>query len=175
MKTSHLLLGALFLAAPLFSQADLIAHVPPGVDPVVDGAGLKWFSLTESRDDVRRVLGQPKETVGFGVDFESWQFQIDVSDGHEFSHMLVFRGNKLIAVTRNFEEERTVDAWFPESQTVTYFYPDVSQFAVRVRKLPGGRLLMAMGAKAAGDRTGQVVLMRESELRQFYPWLADQF
>jgi len=30
---------------------------------------------------------------------------------------------------------------------------------------------MAMGVSEAGQLTGQVVLMRESELRYFYEWL----
>jgi hypothetical protein len=40
-----------------------------------------------------------------------------------------------------------------------------------VRRLSGGRVLIAMGSTKAGQLTGQVVLIRESELALFHPWL----
>jgi hypothetical protein len=33
---------------------------------------------------------------------------------------------------------------------------------------------MAMGTSAPGQKTGQIVLIRESELRFFHPWLFEQ-
>jgi hypothetical protein len=101
-----------------------------------------------------------------------------VLDEHDFSHQLVFRktDNQLISVTRNYEPERNVDQWFPPAETTVHFYPDANkpQYSVRLRHLSGGRILMAMGTSKAGDTTGQIVLIRESELRYFHPWLFEQ-
>ena len=49
-----------------------------------------------------------------------------------------------------------------------------SRFSLRLRCLPEGRVLMAMGTSKPGQLTGQLVLMRESELRFFYPWVSQQ-
>ena len=158
MKHNVVLLGALLLAAHVFSQQEDILG----------------FQLTETRAEARAKLGPPALVAPFG-DFETWQYQIGVEDNHEFSHVLLFRAatGKLISVTRNWEQERPVDEMFPESQSKVYYYPDAAhpQYGVRVRRLSGGRVLMAMGSAKPGDPTGQVVLMRESELQVFHPWL----
>jgi hypothetical protein len=163
---------ALICAFPLFSQT------PRASDPVLAGGELKWFQLTENKEDVRRLLGPPKAVVGFGEDFESWQYQIDFGDEGEFSHLAVFRRSSgdLISVTRNYETERLVDGLFPEAGTRVMSYPDAThpQYTLRLRRLSGGRVLMAMGVAAAGQPTGQIVLMRESALRIFYPWVSEQ-
>jgi hypothetical protein len=165
------LLGALLAAAPLFSQ------IRRPVDPEVREGVLQWFQLNESSESVSRVMGTPAMMAPFG-DFVSWQYQIGIEDTHEYSHQLVFRKSDgaLISVTRNYEHERTVDEWFPEGVTSTYHYPDAThpQYSVRVRRLPGGRVLMAMGVARPGEATGQVVLIRESELQFFHPWLLKQ-
>ena len=40
-----------------------------------------------------------------------------------------------------------------------------------VRSLPDGRLLLAIGISKPQQTTTQLVVMRQSELRYFYPWL----
>lgn len=147
-------------AASLFSQAE-----PP----------FPWFLLTETKAEVRRQLGQPKDVAEFATDFESWQYQIgDTAEG-EYSHQLVFRKStgQLISFTRNFEPERSVDEWFPPGETSVHSYPDAEhpQYSLRLRRLPGGRVLMSMGTAHAGQVTGQIVMMRETEIPHFYPWL----
>ena len=105
----------------------------------------------------------------FGQDFQSWQYESD--EHEEFSLTVVFRKSdgKLVSVTRNYEPERNVDALFPEAETTVHqFNP---QYGLRLRRLSGGRVLMAMGAPKRGQVTGQMVVMRESELRYFYPWV----
>ena len=42
-------------------------------------------------------------------------------------------------------------------------------FAMRARGLPGGWVLIAVGSSKPGQTTGRLVLMRETELRHFYP------
>jgi hypothetical protein len=158
MKNHVVLLGALLLAAPVFSQQDEILD----------------FQLTETRAQAQRKLGSPALVVPAG-DFESWQYQIGVEDNHEFSHVLLFRVStgELLSATRNWERERTVDELFPEAESKVYYYPDAQhpEYGVRMRRLSGGRVLMAMGSAKAGQPTGQVVLIRESELPIFHPWL----
>ena len=112
--------------------------------------------------------------VPFG-EFESWQYQIGVEDNHEFSHVLLFRVStgELLSLTRNWEQERSVDEFFPEAESRVYYYPDAlhPEYGVRVRRLSRGRVLMAMGSAGPGQPTGQVVLIRESEIHVFHPWL----
>jgi|WetSurMetagenome_2_1015567.scaffolds.fasta_scaffold370170_2 hypothetical protein len=156
MKQLVVLMGALLFAAPAFSQEqDLLA-----------------FQLNEKPAQVIQRFGQPALITPFG-EFQSWQYQIGVADNHEFSHILLFRGNELLSLTRNWEEERTVDEMFPAKESKVYYYPDARNpaYGVRVRRLSGGRVLMAMGSAEAGQPTGQVVLIRESELPHFHPWL----
>ncbi len=158
MKNLVVLLGALLLAAPVFSQQDDILG----------------FELNESRAQAREKLGAPVLVIPAG-DFESWQYQIGVEDNHEFSHILLFRVStgELLSATRNWEHERSVDEMFPAAETKTYYYPDAQhpEYGVRVRRLSGGRVLMAMGSATVGQPTGQVVLIREAELAIFHPWL----
>jgi hypothetical protein len=156
MKPLVVLLGALLVAAPAFSQEqDLLA-----------------FQLNEKPAQVIQRLGQPALITPFG-EFQSWQYQIGVADNHEFSHILLFRGSELLSLTRNWEEERTVDEMFPAKESKVYYYPDARNpaYGVRVRRLSDGRVLMAMGSTEAGQPTGQVVLIRESEVQHFHPWL----
>ena len=167
-----LTLGALISTALLFSQ------IPSGADPQPGAVEPKWFLLTESKDQVTRALGTPAMVADFGQDFQSWRYQIDNVDHDDFSHAVVFRksDHSLVSVTRSYEPERNVDALFPEAKTTVHHYPDARnpQFSLRLRRLSGGRALMAMGSPRRGQTTGQLVLMRESELRYFYPWLYDR-
>jgi hypothetical protein len=164
-------LGALLLAAPLFSQ------VAQWADPRPSAAEPKWFQLVETESQVRARLGQPKMVADFG-NYRSWQYQIGETDHDDFSHALVFRKSdgKLVSVSRNYDPQRTVDQFFPASKTTVHYYPDAGkpQFTIRVRRLSGGRLLMAMGVAKPGQSTGQILLVRESELSHFYPWLEAQ-
>jgi len=165
-------IGALLSAALLFSQ------LPTGADPQLSAGELKWFLLTESTDQVTRALGTPARMAEFGKDFLSWQYQIDNIDHDDFSHSVVFRktDRSLVSVSRSYDPERNVDTLFPEAETTVHHYPDARnpQFSLRLRHLSGGRVLMAMGSPKRGQPTGQLLLMRESELKVFYPWLYEQ-
>jgi len=149
----------------LFAGALLLfSQTPPAIEP-------QSFLLNESKEQVSRVLGLPTLVADFGTDFQSWQYQIDNADHDDFSLLVVFRKStgKIVSVTRNYASERNVDALFPDAETtVRYFNP---QYGARVRRLSGGRVLMAMGAPRRGQLTGQLVVMRDSELRHFYPSL----
>lgn len=165
------ILGTLLTAASLFSQ------VHPGPDPQIKDGTLRWFNMSETREQVAEALGQPRMVAAFGSDFVSWQYQIGISDLHEFSHQIVFRKStgELVSITRNYEPEINVDLFFPDEQTKVHrFTAKNADFSVRVRRLPGKVLLMAMGSSKTGDKTGQIVLIRESEVRFFHTWLAEQ-
>ncbi len=165
-------MGVLLSAGPLFSQAR------PMTDPAIKDGTFAWFDLTESRQQVASALGAPALVADAAQDLVSWQYQIAVADHDDFSHVLVFRkaGNTLISVTRNYDPERTVDELFPEVETKTYFYPDAKQptFRLRMRRLPQGRMLLAMGVDAPRQTTGTLVLIQEAELRAIVPWLYTQ-
>jgi hypothetical protein len=171
------LMGVLLCAAPLFSAA-LDSKLPAAADPVMEKGELKWFLLTETKAEVSKQLGLPVMAAAFGADFDSWQYQIGPTEEEGYSHQLVFRKSTgtLISVARNYEPEREVDALFPDAQTTTHFYPNAAkpEFRVRVRKLSGGRLLLGIGISKAGEKTGQIFMIRREDLRYFYPWLAEQ-
>jgi len=162
MAANRWFLGALLLAAPVFSQ------IPAG-----EG---EWLFHLEERDDVTRVLGKPSMVADFGADLRSWQYQIGNADHDDFSHSVVYRRStgRLVSVTRNLEPERNVDDLFPSSETCYFPNPTEPKFAVRVRRLSGDRLLIAIGVAKPGQKTGQIVWIRESELVHFYPWIAEQ-
>jgi hypothetical protein len=170
---SILIAGALLMAAPVFCQ------IPAGWTDPRTGAGAEpvWFQLTEDREQVRRMLGKPVQVFESGKDFLAWQYQID-SSNEDYSHYLVFRKSegKLISITREYDPQRNVDFLFPEPETVACFFPDSNKpkYAVRARRLLGGRVLLAMGTSKPGQTTGQILLIRETELGNFYPWVAAQ-
>jgi len=170
MKSILFLLGALLSAAPVFSQQALWS------DPRVGPDGWKWFELVEHEAEARQHLGQPAMVADFG-EYRSWQYQIGEVEHDEFSHVLVFRKSDgvLVSITRNYNPERGVDAFFPATETSVHWFHRSGQadFPMRVRKLPGGGVLIAVGISRPGQTTGQLVLMRTSELQHFYPWLEE--
>jgi hypothetical protein len=170
MKVISILLGALLSAAPVFSQQALWS------DPQLSADGIKWFQLGESESDVRKSLGQPSMVTDFG-EYRSWQYQIGAVEHDDFSHALVFRKSdgQLVSVSRTYNPERGVDAFFPPSETTVHWFREAGQpdFPMRVRRLRGGRILIAVGTSKPGQTTGQLVLIRETELAHFYAWLAE--
>jgi hypothetical protein len=164
--------GALLIAAPLFSQE----IERPSTEPQVQDGVFRWLRLSESRDVLTEVFGAPRVTATFG-DFVAWQYQLGGVDGHDFSHQLVFRKStgKLVSITRSYEPDVEVDSFFPEAETRVYtFRGGPEPFPVRLRRLPGDLLLIAMGTAKRGDKTGQLMLIHQAELRHFHSWLYDQ-
>src|SRR5258708_945870 len=165
MNLTALLTGALLLAAPLFSQ------IPAASDPQIRKGAIVWFELKETTEQVTRMLGHPTLVADFGPDLLSWQYQIDNEDHDEFSHQLVFRksDHALISITRTYSVERNVDELFPAGETTVYHYPNAEtpQYSVRLRRLPNGRVLMAMGSAKPGQTTTQLELVRQAELPTF--------
>lgn len=157
-------MGALLLAAPLFSQEK--------VHEVLR------FALTENRQQVAERLGLPTLVAPFGA-FESWHYQIGIEDHHEYSHNLVFRQDtgELVSFTRNYDEDpQNVDELFPAAESFVEHYPSAErpEMSVRVRLLDGGRVLVALGSAAPGQPAAQLLLIRVSELKLFQPWLAER-
>jgi hypothetical protein len=167
-----LAIGALLTAVPLFS-----ASTTPG-DPLADKGTVHWFRLTETRDQVVRMMGPPRNVSRMGDDLEAWQYQLGVSDEHEFSHQFVFRVStgELISATRLYENDRDVEELFAAGNDAVYWLTnsDGSKYGVRVTHLPGNRLLLAPGSSAKGKPASQLFLVRASELGRFFPWLADE-
>ena len=154
-----LLFVALLPAVPLFSQDQEMARI---------------LSL-DTKEKVFKQFGKPKATAEFGGDFQSWQYQFDVGDHDDFSHQVVFRKSTgaLVSFSRNFEVPRTVKAFFPETESKPFFYKEDGKpdFPILARRLSRGRVLLAVGISKGTQPTMQLVLMRETELRHFYPWL----
>jgi hypothetical protein len=127
---------------------------------------------------VVRMLGSPVQVDDALPAYHSWLYQIDNADNHDFSHVLCFRNsdNQLISVTKNFDEPQNVEAVLPSDQTSTYYWPAAgpAQFSVRIRRLSGDRILIAMGSSRPADTTSQLVLIRRSALPLFFSWLDEQ-
>jgi hypothetical protein len=171
MNRRIVLMGALLAAAPLLAG-------PPAADPRIEAGRLAWFALDETREQIAARIGAPALVAPFGADFIAWQYKFGTDDHDGFSHFLVFRKSdgKLAMVTRNFDEEQPLGALFPDSASVVCEYKEAGRapYSVRVRRLEGGRVLLAMGAAKAGDTTTQIVMARVEALRYFFPWLHRQ-
>ena len=176
-------LAVLFAAAPLFTQSQPADFTtPPGQpwhrhasDPRYQGGFLFWFSLDETPAQLIEKLGQPAQVGEMGPDFVIWQFQISVIYKHEFSHVICIRrkDNRIVGIARNYEFQENVDGLFPPKLTQVHQWmrDGKPQFAVRLRRLGPDRLLLAMGSDQPGKPTSQILLIRESELPVFMPWL----
>ncbi len=169
MKHIRILVGALVSLA-------LTAAVPTAADPIVRDRKVQWIFLTATPPEARNALGAPALVANFGTDFEALQYRIDNEDHDDVSHSVVFRRSSslLVSVSRSYNEERNVDEFFPPKYSVTYANPDPNgKYSILLRRLPNGWVLMAMGVSAPGQPTRQLVLMRETEMRWFYPWIAN--
>lgn len=168
MNWNSILIGALLIAAPCCAQS---------VDPRTTASYLLKFTLQEDPAEVRAKLGAPAQVADFGPRYFSWLYQIGIADHHDFSHTLCFsrEDGKLISVTRTVEEE-IVEDLLPAAETTVHQWPsaDKPQYGLRLRRLPGDRLLLAMGSTKPGQTTSQLILIRRSAIPFFFPWLASQ-
>ena len=167
-----LLLGALLSAAPATSR------IPVASDPRIVKGEFQWLAVGDTKEEIAHKLGRPAVVADFAKDFESWQYQIGEVDHDSFSHQIVFRKStgRLISATRQYDPEQLVDEFFPVAKTSVEYYPDSKkpQYSMRLRRMPDGGVLMAMGTSKPGQKTQQLVLMSEAELRIFYPWLFER-
>lgn len=172
MRRLIALSGVLLLAAPLISETVVNA------DPIVRQGRLVWFDLTETHEQIADRLGPPAMAAPLGNNFVSWQYKFGTDDHDGFSHHLIFRKSDgiLACITRNFDSEQQVDAMFPSAETTTHRRHEKGRppYSVRVRRLAGDRLLLAMGADKPGDTSSQIVLVRLAELKFFQEWLFEQ-
>lgn len=156
--------GVLLLAAPR-----AFAETPLQV------AEILRFSLTETPAQIIRGMGQPAMVNDSDTLFRTWYFQTDVLDKHDHSHVLLFRKSdgRLLSVTRNYHVPIAVDALFPAGKSTIYHWPDAGkpQLSVQVREYDADRVLIAMGVARPGQTTSQVIVIRKSALRIFFPWL----
>jgi len=163
--------GALFiLALPLFSQA------PNKVQ------ALLRFTLDESPEQILKLLGSPTHIDDSLKGYQSWQYEPppeeDTDDNNAPAWFVCVRASdrRVVSVTRNFDKPQDVDALFPAAETEAHHWPskETAQFSVRLRRLSGETLLLAMGASKPGDRISQLILIRRSALKTFMPWLDGQ-
>jgi hypothetical protein len=160
--------GVLLSAAPLFAQAAVRR-----AEPRVVAGNLRWFTLRETPTVLRQALGAPAMVAESGPALIAWQYRLADDVEHEdFSHQFLFDRDtrRLMCVTRNYELERDVSALFPARQTQLHFFPNAEapRMALRVRTLPGGLVLTALGAAGASS---QVVLMRQEMMPVLFPWV----
>ena len=169
MWISRFYKGVWLIAMPLIF---LSAHAAE------DQPELMRFTLEENTARVAAMLGAPAQVGEAGPHHFSWYLQINVADNHDHSHVLLFRktDQKLVSVTRDYDEPENVDRMFPAGESRTYYWQAGTQprWPVRVRKLDGNRVLIAMGVAGPGQRTNQVLLIRRSAVADYLPWLQEQ-
>src|SRR5947209_6729009 len=108
-----------FLAASLLVAAPLFSLERSPFDPRVENDQFEWFQMTESRQEVARLLGPPILTGDAGPQYTGWQYRIGEIGDEDFSHYLTFSkaSGTLVSIVRNFDPQKNVDAFFPEAQT----------------------------------------------------------
>jgi hypothetical protein len=143
------------------------------------------FTLEEGRAGIFHALGSPHLVADFGLDFVSWQYQLEEIDREahtcnagEYSHQFVFRKSTgaLVSVTVTSEHEHAAASAFPKAESVVIRFPGgtSSGYPALIRQLAGGRILIAMGASDPDRPASQLMLIREADLRFFHPWLSHQ-
>lgn len=161
MGKSGLLFWGLLLAAPAFSANG-------------DASGLLTFTLEETRTDVARMLGRPAATFDQGG-YVVWHYYLIPGETHDPSHIVCFRQSdgRIVSVTRNAHDEENVEALFPAGSWTARSWPDEEkpQYGARTRRIGKDRILVAMGSRKAGEPTRQLILIRESAIPFFFPWL----
>ena len=165
------LVGALLIAAPLASQT--AKNSPPPLNPSLRAGKFHWLTLSETPKQVEAIFGPPAMVAKSGSQWIAWQYRLADDVAHEdFSHQLIFDRTtaRLLSLARNYELEKNVDQFFPEKETSRRYYPNESapQLTLRIRPLPNGLLLIALGNSGP---TNQIVLLRREFLTELYPWL----
>jgi len=162
---SMFLAGVLLLAAP---------RVFPQSAPLQLTEILR-FTLEESPQQIVRGMGRPVLVNDGDPNFRTWYYQTDTIDNHEHSHVLLFRqaDQQLLSVTRNYHYPVQVEALFPAAKSTIHHWPDAKnpQLSVQVREYSGDRVLIAMGVAKPGQPTTQIIVIRRSALKIFFPWL----
>lgn len=165
--------GGVLLAAalPILSQTQ----------PARKTAEILRFTLSESPEEIVKLLGRPEHMDESLPGFQSWQYETmagkDSDDNSPPAWFVCLRsGRTVLSVTRNFDKPQDVDDLFPPAQTTAYHWPaqGAPQYSLRLRRISGEVLLLAMGTAKPGERTTQLMLIRQSVLKTFMPWLAEQ-
>ncbi len=160
--------GVLLLAGPrLFSQT---APAAP-----LQVAEILRYTLEETQAQIARGMGRPAQVNDADPVFLTWHYQTDLIDVHEPTHVLLLRKTtgKLVSVTRNYHYPVNVDVLFPAGKSSIHHWPDAKQpqLSVQVREYAGDRVMIAMGVAKPGQTTTQLIVMRRTALRTFFPWL----
>ena len=164
------MIAAALCALPLFSQTATSKFQT-----------LLRFTLDEAPAKIVELLGRPGR-IDWVQGYISWQYESVENDDHDDNYppslivCLSAENRQILSLTRNFVTAQDVEELFPRAETSVYHWPSAtnSQFSVRLRRLPGERLLLATGTGNAGELTQQLILIRRSALKMFMPWLAEQ-
>jgi hypothetical protein len=164
----NVLAGVLLLAAP-----QLYSQTPPTAPLQI--TEILRFTLDETPEQLARGMGRPAMVNDQEKAFQTWYYQTDVLDKHEFSHVLLLRrpDNRILSVTRNYHYPVQVEALFPAGKSTIHHWPDDKhpQLSVQVRMFEGDRILIAMGVSKPGQATTQLIMIRRTALPTFFPWL----
>jgi hypothetical protein len=172
MQPRWLIGVALLAALPLISQTVFNQKTH----------SLLRFTLEEKPEAIARLLGRPNSVDDSARDYKSLQYETVDGEEHDENlppaYILCLRAGdeQLLSVTRNFVTPQDVDDLFPQAETSVHHWPSTKapQFSLRLRELPKGRLLLAMGTSHSGEPAAQLILIRRSALKIFMPWLAEQ-
>jgi hypothetical protein len=166
MKLLTVFLRALLAAAPLLAA-----------DPRNQPRILLQFILEDTPATVAKKFGRP-DSVAELSGYRMWHYRLTLTpDSLDYSHTVCFRttDGKPISVTRTSPTDEDVDFLFPDGTCAAHYWRDgAKELRVRVRRLSGERLLIAMGSPKPGMPAAQLMLIRREALEHFLPWLAAQ-
>jgi len=171
--TRRRLWGALLFAAlPLFTQTGPNAKMQEFLR----------FTLDETPEQIIQRMGRPERIDDSVSRYQSWQYGAPADEANDdnsppaWFFCLRADNRQILSVTRNFDKPQDVDALFPAAEATVHRWPskEAPQFSLRLRRMAGETLLLAIGTAKPGDRTTQLVLIRRSALKTFMPWLDEQ-
>jgi hypothetical protein len=149
---------------------------------VVEGAdkpppSIADISLSSSKASIQERYGPP-EHVREQPSSEFWDYNFGSPDENDMGFAWSFNfeqpSGRLISVTRTFDQAAPVETLFPAKQGKTATSPGPASIPVLYRLLDDDRVLLAIGISRSSQPCNQLVLMRRSAVKYFYPWLSSQ-
>lgn len=93
--------------------------------------------------------------------------------GYEWVFYFDMPGGAMVSAAYNAVAGTSIKAYFPMAETRVHAYKNGAATMNAIsRILPGDRVLIAVGAANAESPCSQLVLIRRSALKRFYPWIA---
>jgi hypothetical protein len=126
--------------------------------------------------DIAAKFGSDAHSVR-GNGFAVLEFGDDTTDHSDLGYEWVFYFDMpsaaMVSATHNSVAGASIKSYFPPTETRVHVYKNGSSTMSAIsRILPGDRVLIAVGVANPESQCSQMVLIRRSALKRFYPWIA---